>query len=203
MYTWILVFFTVFLKNRNIISKMKRSKVTYYAALTFFLFFFLNVKRKEKQMWTRTAKEANKRLALLVRIRCGLLSITTTAHSCMTFFLYKRKCFFIKETDTFSHIVVWTIYTSHIDHYAPTYSFWAIRSMFFNPFRVTAWFDTVCNIVTGSVNLRKKKQLHEHGLLLSDYNIYKYFRPNVQNSGRKIYIYNFCLRTFQGQNEKL
>ena len=34
MYTWILAFFTVFLKNRNIISKIKRSKVTDYAALT-------------------------------------------------------------------------------------------------------------------------------------------------------------------------
>ena len=33
MYTWILVFFTVFLKNRNIRSKIKRSKVTGYAAL--------------------------------------------------------------------------------------------------------------------------------------------------------------------------
>ena len=35
MYTWILVFFTVFLKNRNIIFKMKISKVTDYAALTY------------------------------------------------------------------------------------------------------------------------------------------------------------------------
>ena len=34
MYTGILVFFAVFLKNRNIISKIKRSKVTDYAALT-------------------------------------------------------------------------------------------------------------------------------------------------------------------------
>ena len=33
MYTWILDFFTVFLKNRNISSKIKRSKVTEYAAL--------------------------------------------------------------------------------------------------------------------------------------------------------------------------
>ena len=33
MYTGILVFFTVFLKNRNISSKIKRSKVTDYAAL--------------------------------------------------------------------------------------------------------------------------------------------------------------------------
>ena len=35
MYTQILVFFTVFLKNRNISSKFKRSKVTDYAALIF------------------------------------------------------------------------------------------------------------------------------------------------------------------------
>ena len=33
MYTWILVFFTVFFKNKNIISKIKGSKVTDYAAL--------------------------------------------------------------------------------------------------------------------------------------------------------------------------
>ena len=34
MYTWILVFFTVFLKNRSINSKIKRSKVTDNAALS-------------------------------------------------------------------------------------------------------------------------------------------------------------------------
>ena len=33
MYIWILVFFTVLLKNRNIKYKIKRSKVTDYAAL--------------------------------------------------------------------------------------------------------------------------------------------------------------------------
>ena len=33
MYALILVYFTVFLKNRNISSKIKRSKVTDYAAL--------------------------------------------------------------------------------------------------------------------------------------------------------------------------
>ena len=33
IYPWILGFFSVFLKNRNIISKIKRSKVTDYAAL--------------------------------------------------------------------------------------------------------------------------------------------------------------------------
>ena len=34
MYTWILVFLIVLLKNRNISSKIKRSKVTDYAALS-------------------------------------------------------------------------------------------------------------------------------------------------------------------------
>ena len=37
MYTWILVFLTVFLKNRNISSKIKASKVTDYAALMLFI----------------------------------------------------------------------------------------------------------------------------------------------------------------------
>ena len=30
--------------------------------------------------------------------------------------------FFINETDTFGHIVVWTIYTSYIDHFTPQHT---------------------------------------------------------------------------------
>ena len=37
-------------------------------------------------------------------------------------------------------------------------------------FRVTSWFDTVYNVVTRWMNL-EKKQLLEHDLQLSDYNI--------------------------------
>ena len=40
------------------------------------------------------------------------------ALTCMNFFLYE-KMLFIKEMDTFSHIVVGTIYTTHIDHFTP------------------------------------------------------------------------------------
>ena len=40
------------------------------------------------------------------------------ALTCMQFFLYKQKLFFIRETDTFGHIVVRTLHTSHIDHFA-------------------------------------------------------------------------------------
>ena len=39
------------------------------------------------------------------------------ALACMKFFLYKQKMTFIKETDTIGHIVVWTFYTSYIDHF--------------------------------------------------------------------------------------
>ena len=42
------------------------------------------------------------------------------ALTCMKLFLYKQKLlFFIKGTDIFGHIVVWTIYTFHIDHIRP------------------------------------------------------------------------------------
>ena len=43
MYTRILVFFTVSLKNRNISSKIKRSKVTDYAALRYRFAFVMIV----------------------------------------------------------------------------------------------------------------------------------------------------------------
>ena len=44
------------------------------------------------------------------------------AITCMKLFLYKQKLLFSKETDTFGHIVVWTIYTSHIDHFTPQHT---------------------------------------------------------------------------------
>ena len=41
----------------------------------------------------------------------------------MKYFLYKQKLLvFIKETDTLGHIVVWTIYTSHTDHFTPQHT---------------------------------------------------------------------------------
>ena len=33
-----------------------------------------------------------------------------------------KNCFFINETDTFGHIVVWTIYTHHIDPFTPQHT---------------------------------------------------------------------------------
>ena len=33
-----------------------------------------------------------------------------------------KKCFLIKEMDTFGHIVIWTVYTAHIDHFTPKHT---------------------------------------------------------------------------------
>ena len=63
-----------------------------------------------------------------------------------------------------------TIYTSHIDHFTPQHTAFEQTAACLSVFRVTSWFDIVCNIVTRWVNLRKK-QLHEHELQLSDHNI--------------------------------
>ena len=49
----------------------------------------------------------------------------------------------------------------------------------YQSFLVTSWFYTVYNIVTRWVIFRDK-HLHKHELQLSDYNMEKYFRPNVQ-----------------------
>ena len=44
------------------------------------------------------------------------------ALTCMKIFLYKQELLFVKETDTFGHIVVWTTYTSLIDHFTPQHT---------------------------------------------------------------------------------
>ena len=59
-------------------------------------------------------------------------------------------------------------------------------------FLVTSWFYSVYNIVTHWVNFREK-HLHEHDLQLSDYNMGKYCRQNVQIFGRKICFSDVCL----------
>ena len=62
----------------------------------------------------------------------------------------------------------------------------------YQSFLVTSWIYTGCNIVTRLVNFREKT-FASHELQLSDYNILKYFRRNVQISDRKYIFYNFCL----------
>ena len=40
----------------------------------------------------------------------------------MNFYCVNKNGFFIMETDTFGYIVVWTIYTSHTDHFTPQHT---------------------------------------------------------------------------------
>ena len=73
------------------------------------------------------------------------------------FFLCKQKMLFYRgDGYLWLHCCMNNVYISHRSLYAPTYSFWAIRSMLICLFRVTSWFDTVWNIVTRWVNFRKK-----------------------------------------------
>ena len=60
MYTWILDFFTVFLKNRNINSKVKRSKVTDYAALSVHSSFFSRLDRCRYWQFSEVIQEEDK-----------------------------------------------------------------------------------------------------------------------------------------------
>ena len=125
------------------------------------------------------------------------------ALTCMIFFLYKLNMLFYEgDGCLWPYCCMNNLYISHRLLHAPTYSFWAIRSMLISLFRVTSWFYTVCNIVTRWLNFGKK-QLHEHELQLSDYNMYTYFCPNVQISGRKIYILHFFLTNFSRSKWKV
>ena len=71
----------------------------------------------------------------------------------------------MKERDTLGHIVIWTIYTSHIDYFTPQNTafeqFTACSSVF--------WELLVNNIVIRWVNFGNNR-LHEHELPLPDYN---------------------------------
>ena len=69
------------------------------------------------------------------------------ALTCMKIFLYKQTLFFfIKETGTFGHIVVWTIPASHIDHFTPKHTAFeqaaACLSVFLEllPLTCTVWY---------------------------------------------------------------
>ena len=114
--------------------------------------------------------------------------------TCMIFFLYKQKMLFIKETDTFGHMGVWTIYTSHIDHFTPQHTAFEQSLICLSVFQsyFLVWYrlqycDTLCE-------LQKKKTVE---IRLQYLEVYKII------SVRKIYIYIFCLWTFQGQIEKM
>ena len=59
------------------------------------------------------------------------------------------------ETDTFGYIIVWTIYTSHIDHFTPQQiAFEHSAACLSDAFELLPGFISVCNIVPCWVNFR-------------------------------------------------
>ena len=60
---------------------------------------------------------------------------------------------FIKETDTFGHIVVWTIYTSHTDHFTPQHTVFEQSTACLSVF-----LESLSGLIPfARVNFRKKK----------------------------------------------
>ena len=74
----------------------------------------------------------------------------------MKFFLYKQKLLFCQgDGYLWPHCCMNNLYISHRSLYAPTYSFWAIRSMHISLFRVTSWLIPFAILWHAGLNLKK------------------------------------------------
>ena len=77
---------------------------------------------------------------------------------------------FIKGTDTFGYNV-WTIYTSHTDHFTPQHTAFEKSTACLSVFLESLPAFIPFAILWHAGLTLEKKQLHEHELQLSDYNI--------------------------------
>ena len=114
-----------------------------------------------------------------------------------------KNCFFVKETDTFGHIVVWTTYTSHIDHFRPQHTAFEQSAACLSVF-----LELLPGLIPLTMLWHAEWTFEENNCMNMSYNylttIFRsIFAQNVQISCRKKYIFNFCLWIFQGQIEKL
>ena len=48
--------------------------------------------------------------------------LLSKALTCMNFSCINKNGYIIIESDTFGYIVVWTVYTSHKDHFTPQHT---------------------------------------------------------------------------------
>ena len=126
------------------------------------------------------------------------------ALTCMKILLYKQELLFCQGDGYFwPQSCTNNLYISHRSLYAPAYSFWAIGSMLISLFiellpglipltmlRHAGWTleKTICMSMTYNYSTTMFRSI---------------FAQNVQISGRKIEIFNFCLWFFQGEVEKL
>ena len=114
-----------------------------------------------------------------------------------------KNCFFVKETDSFGHIVVWPTYTSHIDHFTPKHTAFEQSASCLSVF-----LELLPCLKPFTMLWHAGWTLEKNNCNTINYNslttiLRSIFAQNVQISGRKIYIFNFCLWIFQGQIEKL
>ena len=91
--------------------------------------------------------------------------------TCMKFFLFKqKKCFFIKETDNFGHIVVYKFYTAYIDHFTPQHTAFEQSAACLSVYLELLPGLILFTILTRWVNFREN-HFHEYKLQRSDYDI--------------------------------
>ena len=89
----------------------------------------------------------------------------------MNLLMYKQNVIFIKETYTFGHIVVWTIYTSHKDHFTPQHT--ALEQ---SPACLSVFLELLPGLIPFATFwdagwTLENMHLHEHEPQLSDDNI--------------------------------
>ena len=68
--------------------------------------------------------------------------LLSKALTCMNFSCINKSGYFIVETDTFGYIVVWTVYTSHTDHYIRQIGYtlnWFNHPVIVNPLTILRW----------------------------------------------------------------
>ena len=133
----------------------------------------------------------------LIRLKGIYLSKALT---CMKLFLYKKKLLFYQGDRYFwPHCCMNNLYISHRSLYAPTYSFWAIGNMLISCFRITSWFDTVCNIVTDWMNLKKTICMNMNYNYLTA--IFRSILTQILSSSG--IIYNFSIWPWKIHTQKL
>ena len=116
------------------------------------------------------------------------------ALTCMNFFLYKQELLFCQgDGYLWPHCCMNNLYISYRSLHVQTYSFLSNPQQACQSFLITSWFDIVYHVVTRWMNFRKKNNCKNMNHNYPTTIFRSILAQNVQISGRKIYIFNFCL----------
>ena len=137
-------------------------------------------------------------LSLPSKLKGILLSKALT---CILFSCTNKNDFFIKETDTFGHIVIKTIYTSHIDHFTPQHT-----TLEQSPACLSVVFDLPPGFIPFAILRHAGWTLETNICMNMNYNyptkIYKYFAWMYKFLVENIFL-QFWLMNFSWLNQKL